>query len=249
MIIYFDRVDTPKGIHKSCRIVGDVLLARAGQGGAFGVGVPDIGSASPVTAKGSVKDKLVVLKMVIDAAAVGGVELGQRSAPSARIGVLGTDIRGNTSSGEEPDGNVVGCPLSSVNAAIDGIEPISVILIVRGSLAASRVALAVAAEQLSTRVGSIVADREASRSVQSNRIRRLGVDAFDDVYFARVWPVGANHPEGGPGSADATWHVSNVGDEEAVVERLLRCHTDRLAAVGRIYFRRIDAHDYRSRQG
>lgn len=226
LVIYFDRIYTPKSIHKSQRVVSDVLLARFGQGGAFGVGVPDISIASPVTAKGSVKDKLVVLEVVVNAATVGRVELGQRSAPSAGIGVLGTDIRGNSGSGEEPDGNVVGCPLSSVDAAVDGIESISIILIVRGSLTASIVALAVAADQFSTRVGPIVANREASRSVQSNRIRRLGVDAFDDVYLARAWPVGANHPEGGPGSADAAWHVTNISDEEAVVERLLRCHAD-----------------------
>lgn len=116
---------------------------------------------------------------------------------------------------------MVRCPLCSVNTSIDGIESISVVLVVRGALAASTVALTVAAEQFRSRVGSIIADREASRSMQSNRIRRLRVNAFDDVYFARAWPVGANHPEGGPGSADAAWHVSNVGDEEAVGEGLL----------------------------
>lgn len=100
LVIYLDRVDTPKGIHKGRRVVSNVFLARAGQGGAFGVGLPNTVSASPITAKGSVKDKLVVLEVVIDAAATGGVEPGQRSAPSARIGVLGTDISGDASSGK-----------------------------------------------------------------------------------------------------------------------------------------------------
>ena len=49
--------------------------------------------------------------------------------------------------------------------------------------------------------------------VQGHGVAGHGVDAFDDVDFARRRPVGAEEPEGGPYPADAAWHVLDVGYE------------------------------------
>lgn len=42
---------------------------------------------------------------------------------------------------------------------------------------------------------------------------RLPVDSFDDVDLPGVRPVGAERPPGGPGTADGSGLVGNIGDD------------------------------------
>lgn len=52
--VHVDGVEEPVRIGEGAGVVGDVLLARVGQGAAGAVGVPDRGQASPVAAEGGV---------------------------------------------------------------------------------------------------------------------------------------------------------------------------------------------------
>lgn len=80
----------------------------------------------------------------------------------------------------------------------------------------------------------MVGDMAAGFGVQSDRVLGLGVDAFENVNLAVSWPLGAKHPKGRPCSADATGHVGDVGNDQAACKGLVRCDTDRLAAVHRM---------------
>ena len=81
----------------------------------------------------------------------------------------------------------------------------------------------------------------AGGSVQSDGVGGLGIDAFDDVDFARRRPVGAEGPEGGPDAADAAGHVGDVGDEETVSVGFVGAHADGASTTGWIDSCVVDA--------
>lgn len=51
--------------------------------------------------------------------------------------------------------------------------------------------------------------------MQSDNRSFLQIDGLDDIDLAAVGPVGAAGPVGWPDAAGVTWHVGDVGDEEA----------------------------------
>lgn len=66
--------------------------------------------------------------------------------------------------------------------------------------------------------------------MQGHLVGRLVVDAFDDVDLAVLGPVRAQHPEGGPATADAAGHVGQVEDDQTVSVGVCAFQADGLAA-------------------
>lgn len=79
--------------------------------------------------------------------------------------------------------------------------------------------------------------------MKSDGVLGLGVYTLNDVNLTRARPVGTEHPESWPSTTNAAGHVGNIGQEQPASERLLRSHTNRLAAVGRIHRLIINTHE------
>ena len=106
---------------------------------------------------------------------------------------------------EKPDVDAAARPFSGVNATVHTVEV--------GAVGVGKVGLDVAAEvSLAVTVGK----GTAAAGMHGHLVSALRVDALDDVDFARVGPIGASHPEGGPGATDATGHVRKVYNDESV---------------------------------
>ena len=67
--------------------------------------------------------------------------------------------------------------------------------------------------------------------MESESIRLLVVNAFDDVDFAIVGPVGTYKPEGWPGAADSSWHVFEVDGKQASFIARFACDADAWTAT------------------
>lgn len=173
----------------------------------------------------------------------------ERRAPGAGVG-RGPgrgDVGGEVLAGEEPDGDVLAGPVGGVDAAPDGVEAGAEVGGVGGEDAAALVfglrggvGVAVGGVEVAGHGGAggtvvvAVVDGAAGGGVEGHGIGGGAVDAFDDVDFAGLGPIGADEPKGGPDAADAAGHVSDVGEEEAMVVCLVAGDTDALAArVGR----------------
>lgn len=94
---------------------------------------------------------------------------------------------------EEPDGDLVCEPLSSVDSTVDGVESIAVgARVTRGDLATSVRALtrgidvAVGRHDLAAEL-AIVCDGDAGASVQGHIVLVLLVHALDDVDLTTTW--------------------------------------------------------------
>lgn len=67
--------------------------------------------------------------------------------------------------------------------------------------------------------------------MQGHLVGGILVDTLNDINFAIVRPVGAEHPECGPSSAGASGHVCQVQDHQALGVGVLAGQTDAVATV------------------
>ena len=81
---------------------------------------PHIVGTSPLSTERGIEDHIHVLEMLIDIAAA--CEFRERRSPSAWVGGEGSNVRGDAGAGKEPDGDCIGGPFSSIDAAADGVE-------------------------------------------------------------------------------------------------------------------------------
>lgn len=117
-MVDLERVDRPVSVDEGRGVVLDEILTRRGFGAACRVGGPDV--AGPVTAESGVEDDLMILEELVDVATTS--ERRQRSAPVARIGISGSDVRGDAGAREEPNGNGRAGPLGRVHAPLTVVE-------------------------------------------------------------------------------------------------------------------------------
>lgn len=67
--------------------------------------------------------------------------------------------------------------------------------------------------------------------MQSGNGGFLQVDGLDDIDLAAVWPVRAARPLGWPDAAGITWHMGDIGNEEAGGEVIRGFHPDGFSAI------------------
>lgn len=239
-LVNLEAVDAPEGFDKVLRVGSDVILARGAVGRALAVGVPDV--AGPDTAKGRVKDNLVVLEGRGNVARQARGKAAARVAPAEGLGAAADDVGGNLGAGKEPDGDAPVSPLHGIDAATNSIETVTVVLVVASLLTTAVLGVAFVADDKRVGHGSESRHLAFVLRVQSNRVLSLRVDTLDDVDFARGRPVGTKHPKGRPDTASVGRHVGNVGNEEAFGKCLLRFDANGTTTVGRVMGGRIDAH-------
>ena len=203
-LIHLERVDRPIRVPECSRVIVNVILAAACERGTCAVLTPDV--PGPVTAKSGVEDDMVVFEMLIDVAVVAADEAGGRVPPIPRVGMRAQDIAGFSAAGEEPNIDPAARPLHGVDTPVGIVEPRAVV---------SGAALGL---DMATQAPQAAAAGEAApvAVVHGHLVLALRIDALKDVNFAAVGPVGADHPEGGPGAADAAGHVREVEHNEAV---------------------------------
>lgn len=215
-LIHLDRVHAPEALRKRGRVVRDPLLAAAGARGAAAAGPH---AAGPVAAERRVEDDAHVAHVVVERAPGAGVERHDGQAPARGVGPAGGDVGGHGAAREEPHVDARFLPLHGVDAAAAGVEAGSEGAGAGGAHGAAQGAaegVAVVAEAGGGALGAAGVDGAAGAGVQGHGVCGLLVGALEDVDLARVGPVGAEHPEGGPGAAGRGGHVRDVGDEEAV---------------------------------
>jgi len=230
-LVDLEGVDAPVGTLESRGVVLDVRVAGTSVGGAGAAG-PDI--AGPGAAEGDVEDDLEVTKVRADVAVSG--ETGGGGTPARRIGATAADVGGDACIGEVPDVNSIAGPLCRIDTAISIVKSVPVGRFVRvddsaagvGGLARS-LDVAVASVEGTGEAG--VGDRATVTGVQGHLVGGTLVDALDDIDFAIVGPVGAEHPECGPGAAGASGHVSQIQDHQTLSVAVLAGQTEAVATV------------------
>lgn len=133
-LVNLDRVNNPISLSKGLGITRHILLAGWGQSRAFRIRAPDLGASCPGSAKGGVKDNLVVLEMVVNVTGIPAQEPSKWSSPRAGIGLPRLNILGDLGSRKEPDGNVIRSPFSGINTTSNGVEPVAIVLGIGGVL-------------------------------------------------------------------------------------------------------------------
>lgn len=113
-----ERVHQPVGLLEGGGVVGDVVLARAADGGTA-AGAPDL--AGPVTAEGDVEHDLLWLEVGVDVTAA-AAEASRRGAPAGWVGVGSVDIGRDAAAREEPDADRLAGPFGCVDAATVAVE-------------------------------------------------------------------------------------------------------------------------------
>ena len=125
-----------------------------------------------------------------------------RCTPSRRVRVAALDVSRDIARGEEPDFDAGAGPKRGVDAAAVCVERRAEGNGVVGGDAAAVEAAACAAVAGETRAGFTAranARVAARRGVEGDLVDVGEVDAFVDVDFALVGPVGADHPAVGDG--------------------------------------------------
>lgn len=183
-MVHLQTINRPVRIRERFRVVGDIVVASRSLRGA-GTLAPDC--ACPVTAEGRVEDDLVGVEMGGDIASLWAVELGEWSTPGAGFRCAVFDVRWDSASGEEPDGDGVADPFCCVDSAADAVEACAVGVGITTLSSAALVAgltgsvdVAVAADFVSGE-GACVGQRAAVGGVEGHIVDGLFVDAFDDV--------------------------------------------------------------------
>ena len=156
----------------------------------------------------------MVLEESIDVAPA--LEERCRSAPAAGIGSTAVDsaedLTGYGALGPKPYLDSRASPLGRVDSTALGVEVHSVGRGAVGEIATACVAGAGAIRRERCGVGGLglVVDEASGAGVKGHCVLAVGVDTFDDVNLAVVWPVGPVCPEGWPRGADTSGHVSEV---------------------------------------
>nr|POE87324.1 hypothetical protein CFP56_29913 [Quercus suber] len=204
-------VDDPVGIGERAGVVGDVVVAGVGERRAGCVLAPD--STSVVTAEGVVEQDGEAVEVRGDIAAA--LELGDGGTPAGRVGAAVGDVRWDGVAAEEPDsdGVAVVINLGGVNTALVGVET-------------SSVGRGVTRANCATLVGGLAGSVDIA--VGGDDVAGEGAVVGDCAAGA----VGGQHPESGPGAANATRHVANVDDDDSGAVRRLAGDTDRGTSIG-----------------
>jgi hypothetical protein len=219
LLVDLDVVDKPVRLSEVSGIGSNVFLASRRQRRTLRVAIPD--ATGPFSTEGSIEDDVEITEAVVNVTSGATVELGHRCSPRGRVRCTGGDVTGDGVTSEEPNGDVIRGPFSSVDTSTDGIKAISVGVGVGGLLRTASVSVprvAVTVEEGSSLRGACVVNGTASRSVESNRVCLLVVHSLEDVDLTSVGPFGTKHPECRPDTTGASRHVRNVGNEEAMVE-------------------------------
>jgi hypothetical protein len=214
-LVYFHGIDKPVRVEKCSGIIGNIILARIRHTRAapFTPRTP-----GPLPTKRRIEHNVVISETVFEITSRPR-ERRHWCTPRFNIRLRVCNIVWNICALPEPDINAAGGPLHSIDAAVYSVEPCSIRIRICGADSASRVAgagvaIGVVCGCASERVG--VVHRAAWRGVESDGVGVCAVDSFDDVDFAGGGPVGTEHPEGGPGAADAAGHVLDVCYEDTL---------------------------------
>lgn len=232
-MVDFQRVDGPVCVCEGGGVVFDKGVARCGFGGA-GAARPNV--AGPIAAECGVKYDLLVLKGIGNVA--GAHEYGCWCSPARWIRGAAGDVGWYGAAGEEVDRDGAGGPHGGVHAAVVAVE--SSAEAVGGALHDLAAGVCELAGSIDVAVGrgdgageaTCVGNGAARTSVERHGIGSLFIDSFDDVDFATVWPVWANHPESWP-SPTSGRHVGQVQDHQPSVIRFLAGESDAGPAVWR----------------
>lgn len=237
ILVDLERVDAPVGLCKCRRIVLHIRFASVTLGCA-GAGRPSL--ASPVTTESNVEDDLKIVEVRVNVTV--SSEFGCWSSPGRWVRATTGDVGGNTGVREEPNTDGVAGPLSGIDAATMLVEPVSVrgrasardstssILRLAGSLD-----VAVASLDVTAKAGII--DRATRTGVQSHLVGGLVVNTLDDVNFAVVRPIGTDHPERRPGTANTAGHVVQIQDHQTMGIGIgaFQAHTRSARVAGSVY--------------
>ena len=187
-----DIVNQPVGVGIDLWILRHILLARR-------CCVDTVSAApnrtSPVPAERRIKHDVLVLEILVKIATR---KVRLRSSPIGGIGVAGLDVSWNLVPDPEPDLDTRRSPLRSIDTTTTVIEwrtDASADIGYNGAavVAASRATVLGCAgiTGLSTRTS---VHRAPRCGMQSDLVRGLEVDAFNDIDFAAVGPVRSVHP-------------------------------------------------------
>ena len=170
-------IDSPISGLERLRVVLDVILTGRRFAGASAILAPD--GPRPVTTEGGIEDDIIILEVIINIAARATLEGSSSCSPSRRIRIGACGAVGDAIAAEEPDVDGGAGPFHGVDATLGVVETVAERGGTAGLDAAALAALAVLVEH-----GAAVA------GVHGHGILGLVVDAFDDVDFAAVRPVG-----------------------------------------------------------
>lgn len=109
--------------------------------------------------------------------------------------------------GKEPNSNRARGPFHSVHSTTSTIEAFTVRVrpaVLHATPSVARTNAAIISDQRSG--PALTSNRAIVTCVQTRKVSRGSVGAFNDVDLAAVWPVRAESPECGPG-ATAKWHM------------------------------------------
>nr|POE65635.1 hypothetical protein CFP56_58741 [Quercus suber] len=207
-------IDDPVSVSESGGVVGDVVVAGAGERGAGGVLAED--GAGVVAAEGVVEEDGEAVEVRGDVATA--LELGDGRAPVGRVRIVVGDVGRDRVAPEEPDRDGVAdvVDLRGVDAALVGVEPCTVrrgvarpdpTTLVVGLV--GRVDVAVGGDDVPGE-GAVVGDGATGAARKRNndgKIPRL-------TNLAVVGPVRGQHPERRPRATDTTRHVADVDDDD-----------------------------------
>lgn len=170
----------------------------------------------------------MILELVVNVAGTG--ELARGLTPAGRVRCAVGEIGRNGVSGEEPDVDRLACPFRGVDSSTVGVEAISkAVGVATANRTANIVALscsidiAIRGFELSRELTG-VGDAATSVRMQSHVVDRLGVDAFNDIDFSIVGPIGPQQPKRWPCTTGTCGHMCEVDNEEAVVVRFFAAY-------------------------
>lgn len=160
-----------------------------------------------LTAEGCVKDDSMVLEIGVDVG-IGAIEDGRRCSPSTGVRRAGRDVRGNTTSGEEPDLDGIRLPFHCVDTPTNRVEIWAITggaLIERGtssSIVVGGVGIVLAVISVGGSGLITLKDLESIASMKGGKKSALIVGTFKDVNFTVVGPGAISQgPKGRPGAA------------------------------------------------
>lgn len=224
--INFETVDCPVRGCESGRIVLHVVLAGSRFGRASGGLRPD--TASPVAAECSVKDNVVVLKVLVNVTGSPSYKRSGRVAPARRIWRATGNTAGDVAAAEKPNIDSTAGPFHCIDTSLVIVEAIAKGVAATGLDPTALVALTVRVDHGTASVG-----------VHSHRVLRLIIDALNDIDFAIVWPARTSHPESRPNPTGTARHMFEVEHNQTMRVLLGACHADAVAATARCYIRGV----------
>lgn len=190
-----DVVDRPVGLGECGSILSNISLAGFESGLLSATGRSPSGTC-PVSAERSVKDGDLVVEKVARRASR-SAPAGKRLLPGPWHRLVGSKIRRNGGTREEPDGNARVDPLHSVNASLCRVEASAVRVLASdickatSGVARSRRAAVGVHELTRGRVGRVADCGTALAGVERGGVRVRVVHTLKDVNLTACRPVGS----------------------------------------------------------